>query len=415
MGETNDGRVGQMVEIEDIRDEDSLFHWLSEQKNKHGPAVAFRSAMRVMPVYWDIEKKAMLPQFDLLGLAICRALLTSGVFGVYSTQDNRATARAAYEAAAAYTHPVARAAAMAAYATGVGGYHARQSIRDAYSTYPRSGISALWEAVRRDCRILATGNALSQTPLWYGLGSPPTGIWDRAKEILEEKGEAWRFWINWYEDALAGSLNWPLLNQIAGAVAKEDWDAGPERAHAVIKILLDERGVIARKSPSPQAIESVQQNVAKHASAIHAQLEAMLAVLNNEMERIRGKNPDSDIAQTEKEHVLTFLTDMHCSLLSLANLIPEDGAPSEAEALESIGLFAEFKTEFERWPKENAADLVDSAARLVLVGGATGIMALAGMPILVAAGVAAVAYGGKKLADVATRAKEVAPKDTSNP
>jgi hypothetical protein len=50
--------------------------------------------------------------------------------------------------------------------------------------------------------------------------------------------------------------------------------------------------------------------------------------------------------------------------------------------------------------------VVDGTCRMGLVAGATGILAMCGAPVMVAAGIAGLAYGGPRLKDVGKTVKD---------
>ena len=70
-----------------------------------------------------------------------------------------------------------------------------------------------------------------------------------------------------------------------------------------------------------------------------------------------------------------------------------------------------YADEFGKWPRENAADLVDSSCRVMLIGLTAGVLTSFGLPALAAAAIGGVAFGGKKLAGIGKTLKDAATPD----
>ncbi|MEM8554106.1 MAG: hypothetical protein AAGF71_04685 [Pseudomonadota bacterium] len=82
-------------------------------------------------------------------------------------------------------------------------------------------------------------------------------------------------------------------------------------------------------------------------------------------------------------------------------------SPDQSE--EMAGLLTVYADEFQKWPRENAVDMVDGTCRTVLVGLTAGLFSAFGAPVLAGVAVGGVVFGGKRLADIKAAAKEVGP------
>ena len=219
-----------MVAAHDIEDEESLQAWLDalprgdaaqeEEAQRIAVAIAHRTAMRVLPLYWRWSLSANARERDLTALPILWASLIAGVAGTCPTPAIRATTHAAADAAHA-AHAAADAAAHAA--------------RAAATTHAaHAAHAASWEAIRQDCAAVEAGTALDHLPLWHDAENPLHEDWAETRTALQADGAHWQFWIDWYEAALKGTpLDTAMLTEIATTDAI-DWDQAPEQVNAQI-------------------------------------------------------------------------------------------------------------------------------------------------------------------------------------
>ncbi|WP_296762985.1 hypothetical protein, partial [Sediminimonas sp.] len=103
-----------MVEIADIKDEDSLRAWLEDQSREVSVWIASRAAARLLPVWWDAVLDWAYEE-DLTALPVLRSLLIASVAAVGPADDIRsdAAAAAADAADAAFVSAVDAAAEAA--------------------------------------------------------------------------------------------------------------------------------------------------------------------------------------------------------------------------------------------------------------------------------------------------------------
>ena len=86
--------------------------------------------------------------------------------------------------------------------------------------------------------------------------------------------------------------------------------------------------------------------------------------------------------------------------------VPVDRAVQEEDTKAAKSLINIYHELFSSWPRANAPDVVDATFRAGLTAGATGIMVMCGAPVMAAAGIAGLAYGGPRLKDVGKTLKD---------
>jgi hypothetical protein len=223
--------------------------WLEGQPQEVCVAIAFRAALRVLPLVAltrSDDKRAA----DL-ALKSFRAILTSGVSAFGPTPDVKAAANAAAYAthaaaiaaaqaaaiaAANAAHAAAYAAAYAAHAAANAATHAAAHAADAAAN---AAYAATYAATHAAADAAANAAARADT-------TPPSGslmssaiavplelqaaidAFAAGKADLLRTGGPWTFWAKWYDRAMAGDpLPWGLQEQIA-LIPNEVWKAGPE-------------------------------------------------------------------------------------------------------------------------------------------------------------------------------------------
>lgn len=400
-----------------ITDEETLRTWLETRPREDAVQIAHRAAMRVLPVFWEWSLQSEAGKADVTALLILRANLIAGIAGTCPTP---AISRAALDVATATvsTAPTpaayagrARAAAANAVRAGadvavaraaypnavvpVGTYAARAAVEAAYTV-------AVWSCVRPDAAALAANEPLERRPLWPD-DNPLAETWAATKARLSDDPDDWSFWIGWYDAALKGiPPDWALLEKIA-LIPSEDWDKGPAHLNALIAGIVEAHERPAR--PDPETIRIVQQAVARNRETLPLQLDALAELIAQEHERIRGRNSKDEAEQAEKDRVLDLFSRLGAVVARLRELVPEAGAPNEAEAEEMIGLGDLFKREIKAWPRTNAAEIVDTTYRLVFGGAAAGVFAVMGLPMLATA-VGGIIVGGRQIARIGKVAKD---------
>lgn len=91
----------------------------------------------------------------------------------------------------------------------------------------------MWENIRRDCTALVEGKPLDRRPLWDG-DNPLASLWAETRPQILAQGDGWRFWVEWYDNALQGRpQDYDLLTKIA-LIDPEDWDKGADHVNALI-------------------------------------------------------------------------------------------------------------------------------------------------------------------------------------
>lgn len=220
-----------MAEIAGVVDRESFQTWLEESSQPPSvcAVLAYRAAMRVLPVAWRYSRS----RDDWSAMPLLRALLAAGVanhemagmaapdgaapLAPMLTAAGNAVAFAA-DAAAGYADNAAYAAAYAA-ETAVNDHGAtvraaRGTGAAAAAVAEGAGRNLIWGYLRDDCWRVLTGSDFGRLRLFQ----PSIPDWHREQwaAIQEAAGPEWSFWTAWYGRALAGEPQpWPLLAEIA--------------------------------------------------------------------------------------------------------------------------------------------------------------------------------------------------------
>lgn len=249
-----------------VKNDEEFRAWLEEQPKAVCTAIAYRAAMRVLPLaaLWRDHSKVG----SRFALAAFRTSLISGVAAVGPAHDLKAAAytaadaadaaasagHAAYAAANAVTRAVARTADAATYAAGDAAARAAGTAADATKAADSAvdavdaAASAVARAaarppVARAARAVARGTVSAAAYADTDLASDiimrsaiavPPEVLDAieahavGKTDILRAGGPWTFWAKWYDRAMAGDpLPWDLQEQIA-LIPSEVWEAGPE-------------------------------------------------------------------------------------------------------------------------------------------------------------------------------------------
>ncbi|MCR9085456.1 MAG: hypothetical protein NXH97_01795 [Rhodobacteraceae bacterium] len=205
------------MQIENIKDDDSLRAWLIEQDSYEvSVTIAARAALRVQPWLWARLAPAR-PDAELTALLFVWSTVTSALAPVSSTADVRNAARAAFAASDA---------AFAAFAAS----------SDAASS--DAAFAALWDEIRRDAQLLLKGDGVVWgLPLWQ---TPPERLaadWVLTGDAWRAAGAPWDRFARIFDDFWDGRApDWAYLEQIV-LIDPEAWKAGPKAiAEAIAKI-----------------------------------------------------------------------------------------------------------------------------------------------------------------------------------
>ncbi|TVP74366.1 MAG: hypothetical protein EA339_00540 [Rhodobacteraceae bacterium] len=80
---------------------------------------------------------------------------------------------------------------------------------------------------------MSAGEALDRCPLWEG-ENPLADLWAQTRPQILAQGDGWRFWVDWYDNALLGRpQDYELLTKIA-LIDSADWGKGADHVNALI-------------------------------------------------------------------------------------------------------------------------------------------------------------------------------------
>lgn len=263
------------MDPEDIKDVDSLKAWLETQPLDACIALGHRAAMRVAPLFWRcVPPVAVVSDFTAepilracivttnskaapkqeafeAGRAASRVAKDMGTFaGAQRNQANPGENYAPFYMAASYSAFTASDAAFAPPASVDAS--ARNDVYNAIDSTRRTLQFAefetdMWLPIVVDARILSSGenpNAILSQPLWPNRENPLDLAWGKVRAGWTAAEPDWQFWIDWYEDALAGrEPDWDLLHDIA-LIPDDDWNAGADHVNALIADLVKQRAMM---------------------------------------------------------------------------------------------------------------------------------------------------------------------------
>ena len=257
------------MRAEEIKDRESLRAWLEslpqeteaerETARRWAVTIAHRAAMRVLPVYWHgfVTNEVGMPipiteTFHLFILQSLRAFVP--------TDENRKIAyrfkTRAEQLEVEWRHGRIAQGDPAAYAEIVKGYavcslgsdpdnilhmnlrvlaeHTVDSIVFASDSarrfYPYLYPEDIWDEVSVDCARAEANLPFLALGLWnndvnrerdeHALGF----LWNEIRPKILAQGEGWRFWVEWYENALYGRPQDTNLAHKSASIDPGDWD-----------------------------------------------------------------------------------------------------------------------------------------------------------------------------------------------
>jgi len=180
------------------------------------------------------------------------------------------------------------------------------------------------------------------------------------------------FWADWYEGYLTGQpLDIDLLEQVA-LIPSKDWDKGDDHVNGIIAAIYDEwragpgkfaQALAAVPPAVPEAVAAVQRAVVQNRAALPPTFDALEGLIALEVERLQGRNYTSDLDRDESIRLIGVFLTLLEAVQRLRAAVPKQGAPSDGEAAQIVGLLALYKQKCAEWPRANADDMVDGTYR----------------------------------------------------
>jgi hypothetical protein len=239
-----------------VTNEKEFREWLEGQPQEISVVVAYRAAMRVLPLATQLKN------FDgeeRLTLATFRACLISGVAVVVPMLDVKKAADSANRAARAGVRAAAADAAMkksaavaadaakavnattrhtahiaafdAARAARMAARAATKAARAAYATAAARAAAYADTALTPDQMLAESITLPSDLEAVIG---PVRDAPHNALTLGKSQDSPWSFWARWYDAAMAGDpMPWALQEKVA-LIPNKIWEAGPEAVAAEI-------------------------------------------------------------------------------------------------------------------------------------------------------------------------------------
>ena len=319
------------MDIDDIKDRESLEAWLKTRPREDAAAIAQRAALRVFPLFGRAMQEDWARGSSLTSSPFLRLVFVSGVACKYPTVEIRAAAfaaaadstaaNAAFSGAAAADNAAAtssaNAAANAAFsalsaAAAAGANYAAPRSANAVAFSAATNSIAVWNGVRTDASVIIRTNDVLQLPLWPD--TPPDWFTQADREtraIWAENPEHWDFWTRWWDAAIAGTpLDWDLQRDIA-LIPDEVWQQGPGPVAVEIARLEELHNLRRELAELKQRIEQPEQVIEAIAGA-----------------DLRGHNNPPELIETPaelRETLVVVWEELREAERELANPLPETG------------------------------------------------------------------------------------------
>ncbi len=265
-----------------VRNEKEFRAWLETQPQEVCVAIAWREAMRVLPLGMDLD---LFARADLFVLAVLRNNLAAGAAAAVATGNLRRAAADAriYGGRAFETFSKSVAALNSAAFTAFSASDKAVTYAYSNSAWP-GGLQysslAAFADVDRDPAALMVSEILV-----------PQDVKAEIFEYFAQRRSAlaavgpWEFWGRWYARAMAGDpLPWDLQEKIA-LIPNEIWEAGPE--------------AVAEEIARIEAASELRQRI--------AEVEAEQANVAEKRLGIGGNNPPEEIDDPETVQQVVIL------------------------------------------------------------------------------------------------------------
>jgi hypothetical protein len=421
--------------VDSIQDLQSLREWLEPRPIQEVYKIAFRSALRVIPLACDQMESDWALRTGATALPPFRTLLTLGVVCRSPTSDVMAATQSAGRATQALTADSVPAddsfdavvAAIAEAAQAHSSSQPRSYLTDAADTATRLvesrgiDVRVQWQQIQADAKLIEAHYDLLLAPLWPSQAPDWFRTADGAtRAILLRDPQTWSFWLRWWDGVLSGNqLDWDLQKEVA-LIPDAIWQQGPAAVAAAIRQIerhladlaepdLIEKDLAALPASPREQIAHFKDTVALHREDIPPTLDALLEYCGREIDRLQGRNaPYSSVEEEEEaQRQIRVLTSIFSTLRKLRETIPSDGPMNDKDAERGERLTRLFVRLIKQWPSTNAEDLVDSVYRAALVGLTATLGPMIGVSAAVATGAGVALFGGKKIADGIKAAKDL--------
>lgn len=315
-------------------------------------------------------------------------------------------------------------------------------------------------AFARDVDMLdgtpAARRKLVLAPLWpEGISSDIAEVWSRFARELRDAGDEFDIWADWYGGGRRNGKAFPgvlqgtkprgpslfgLPRQKAlkawhdiALIPDEFWEE-PARVNAEMKRIVaaareESSDTTSEEEVSATSHDDVRQSapaklpakkgrqtpavktktgaaILENAESIALQAHLLLAVLDDEIVRLKEQRPNSEEAQEERDRKIAMLEELKLKVAALqeSTLSFHAGKGSENAALKAAKAF--FKPFAEMW-SEKGKEFAEIGMRASIFLGATAIAANCGSPPMLAGTVIGAIAAGKPLVEVLKAAKGV--------
>jgi hypothetical protein len=338
-----------------ITDRETLERWLEGRTREDAVVIAYRAAMRVAPYAWaDVEDKQN-PADLRASLDLRRAFLTFGAVIYSAVADlppaasiadsirrlvwNDAAEALNFALSAAWRDGFVRNAVLAVSSASDGlgfvGGQTKHGADAVVTTADPAAAEATYREVLADCVAMERLADPFSKALWQHNYEPIGRLWFEKRTAWSVRGPGAAFWITWYEKALRGEHDGPLLRDVA-TIPVADWEKGEAHVGGIIEGLVREHqaweylpGGAADLSAPGRAYRAVNLR------AVGAQIDVLVIFLRDEIEALRGHNHATDSDRVEANRIEAILRDILARAEQMRAAV-EPGGGSEPTALAVI-------------------------------------------------------------------------------
>lgn len=309
------------MDIDDIKDRESLEAWLKTRPREDVVAIAHRAALRVFPLFGREMGEQWARKRAFTCLHILRPLVVSGTIGKRTIPSISAGTRS-HKPSADYAVFAAFSAARFAHSTASTMFAASAVDAAAPANAARFNVLAygdlaskaysIWHEVRRDASLVVKGQGINQSPLWPD--TPPDWFTEADQEtraIWTENPAHWEFWTRWWDAAIAGTpLDWDLQRDIA-LIPDYVWKQGP--------------GAVAIEIARVEELHALRRELAELKRRIEQPEQVIEAVAGADL---RGHNNPPELIETPaelRETLVVVWEELREAEREVAKPLPEPG------------------------------------------------------------------------------------------
>ena len=265
-----------------------------------------------------------------------------------------------------------------------------------------------------DVLVIEGGEDLNSVPLWRH--DEPVFFKVLSDEILLKLNDRkWDFWRRWWDGAKSGNpLNPDLQLAIVQELTEDDWSSPEKAAVAIARIearFESETEPVDRQlsllAPADTSdVEKLRASMVAHRRDLPPTLDALLGFISLEIERLQSRNYRDEEDAVEAQRQIRILLTIHDTVSRLPALVPETDQMPIEDAEKAEKLTRLFLRKYSEWPRSNADELVDNSYRIALIGAVATVLPMLKIDPTAALAAGLCLFGSKRMVEMAKAAKD---------